>query len=140
VAGRSTRSLDVMRGILIAMCAVIATQGHAKCVDVDISVSGTILDFDQRPVGGATVVISFVEVGEARSVVTYSKDNGDYFVSFAWYPWRESRWFEWRGDRCDGTLESISLRVIAPGYDQTEDRSRVSNQRVEKDIRLKVRT
>lgn len=134
----SRQLMSWTRRCVAALFMTIAGQGHAKCVNDDIAVTGAIRDFDRRPISGATVVVSFVEIGEAHSVVTYSGADGKYSIVFPWYPWREPRWFERfrAGDRCDGTLQSITLRVIAAGFEQAEEQAAVLNQRAQKDVRL----
>ena len=118
---------------VIALLVAASMQCQAKCARVEISVSGRVQDSAGPTIPNAMVVMSYIEAGVARSAVMRSHGDGEYRLKFYWDPLSGERV---NRDLCEGKLESVTIRALAPGFDSSDDVVKLSNGTVRAVLRI----
>jgi hypothetical protein len=111
VAGRSTRSLAVMRrAVALGIMAAFCVSAHAKCVEAPYLVTGRVTTADGRPIPNAGVAVSWSDVLGGRVARGTSGDDGSYSVEF-----RASSYSGQGlgGDACEHRVTSAAVDVIS---------------------------
>ena len=100
---------------LIAGLALAATAAGAACPLRDITVDGTVIDAEGRPVGGASIETRWIEKSPGQLANRReSGADGRFQVRVQFDPFA-GKSFSGK-DRCDFPLETIELAVTRDGY------------------------
>jgi hypothetical protein len=115
VAGRSTRSLDVMWRFLAAVLTCAAVTASAKCILETYEVVGRVTDQGGKPIPGATVGVAWGGSTKWNSDTesTQSKQDGSFGVGV---PFDTISGEGVMGDICKGRLASANIEVAAVGF------------------------
>jgi hypothetical protein len=113
-------------------------QCHAKCSDVEVPISGSVLRNDGAPIAGAVVVVSYIRYGAAESEITHSSATGRYSLTIHWdstSPAKTTREMY----SCDGKLKSVTIKAVARGFEVARQEVDISNGSASSTLRLNKR-
>ncbi len=127
-----------MQKLVAVLAAMLCLQCHAKCVGVDVPISGFVLRSDGTPIVGAVVVVSYIRYGTAESEVVHSSAAGRYSTTIHWDPASPAKTTQ-EMYSCDGKLKSITIRVIARGFEAMREVVELSNGSANATLRLNRR-
>ena len=114
-----------MRTIVGALLVAVSFQCHAKCANVEASITGRVEDGSAHsPIAGALIVVSFIDYKTARSAIGYSNRDGEFNLTFRWIPLSGEGM---RGDICEVKLEFVTAQAFARGFRSSEDSVRITD-------------
>lgn len=124
-----------MRKLITAMAGMLFIQCHAKCLDVEVPISGSVLRNNGAPIAGAVVVVSYIRHGVAESEVTYSSAAGRYSIAIHWDAVSPAKTTQ-EMYSCDGKLKSVTIKAVARGFEAAWQEIDLSNGSSNSTLRL----
>jgi hypothetical protein len=124
-----------MQKLVAAAVAILCLQCHAKCTNVEVPISGSVLRSDGTPIAGAVVVVSYIKYGVAESEVIYSSAAGRYSTTIHWDPISPAKATQ-EMYACDGKLSSVTIKAIARGFEAMRKVVELSDGSVNATLRL----
>lgn len=95
------------RSAVLLTLALLQSAVHAKCIELTYSFEGQVVSESGKPVAGALVGVSWLELGQAAGpAITVADSKGLYRLSVRFRPGNDITLF---GPACTERLERINI-------------------------------